>query len=229
MPADDSAFQFTSGGRVQTADIQTLEELANSTTECISCPLYQNATQTVFGDGPADAEIMLVGEQPGEQEDTAGIPCVGPAGRLLDRALEMAGLDRREIYLTNAVKHFKFKQRATRKVLQTPSAGEVQACYAWLAAEIRLIQPLVIVCLGATATRAILRRRVTLKELGNTSVIGPHGGRIFSTYHPAAILRIPNQQKSAVALGSLVRTLTSARASTAHIRPSYDYREHPNA
>jgi uracil-DNA glycosylase family protein len=229
MSAEDSSFQYVRSGHIQTTHVETIAALRAYATECISCPLYRNATQTVFGEGPSDAEIMLVGEQPGEQEDMVGLPFVGPAGKLLDRALDMASMNRDEIYLTNAVKHFKWKRAGSRKLHQTPTPAEVRACYPWLASEIRLIQPLVIVCLGATATRAVLRRRVTLKELGDTSVIGPHGGRIFSTYHPSAILRLPDPHKREIALESLVRTLSTARASTLHIRPSFDHPEHPSS
>jgi DNA polymerase len=153
MDTEDSSFQHIRSRRTQTTDIETIESLKEYATECTSCPLYRNATQTVFGEGPSDAEIMLVGEQPGEQEDMVGLPFVGPAGKLLDRALHMARMNREEIYLTNAVKHFKWKRAGTRRLHQTPTSEEIQACYPWLAAEIRLVQPLVIVCLGATATR----------------------------------------------------------------------------
>ncbi len=229
MSTNSSTPQNTRGGQIDTTETPTLEALSDAAAECISCPLYQNATQTVFGTGPVDAEMMIVGEQPGEYEDREGLPFIGPAGRLLDKALARAGLDRDDVYLTNAVKHFKWRASGAKRIHQTPTIGEVTACLPWLAAEIRLIQPLVIVCLGVTATRAILRRRVSLKELGTGPIFGPHGGRTFFTLHPSAILRIPDHRRREAALESLVKTLVTARASTLPVQPSPIHPEHPSA
>src|SRR5919108_1070462 len=134
----------------------TLTKLRESARDCRGCSLYRNATQTVFGAGPARAEVMFVGEQPGDREDIEGAPFVGPAGRLLDKALERAGIDRSKIYVTNAVKHFKFERKGKRRIHKKPNAEEIRACRPWLDAETDLVKPRVIVCLGATAAQALL-------------------------------------------------------------------------
>jgi uracil-DNA glycosylase family protein len=219
MPTDRSLPQSTRRGPIDTTEISSIDALSTYAADCISCPLYRNATQTVFGVGPNDAEMMIIGEQPGEREDREGVPFFGPAGQLLDRAFERASIDRDDVYLTNAVKHFKWRASGTKRIHETPSVREVDACYPWLAAEIRLIQPLIVVCLGATATRAVLRRRVTLKELGAKPAIGPHGGRTFSTLHPSAILRMREQHERENALESLVKTLVTAKAWTLQVKP----------
>src|SRR3954463_16269198 len=135
---------------------EPLIELRNDAKRCQDCPLWANATQTVFGVGDPHARIMLVGEQPGDEEDRKGLPFVGPAGRLLDRALEAAGVDREHLYVTNAVKHFKWEQRGKRRLHKTPAQREIDACHQWLEGEIAALRPQVIVCLGATAARALL-------------------------------------------------------------------------
>jgi DNA polymerase len=171
----------------------TLEKLREAAAGCTACRLYENATQTVFGAGPEPATIMLVGEQPGDVEDTTGRPFVGPAGRLLDRALEEAGIDRRKAYVTNAVKHFKWVPRGKRRIHSKPSAMEIRACHPWLEAEIRVAAPTVIVCLGATAAQALLGKsfRVT-KQRGEfvPSNLAPH---VLATIHPSALLRAPDE------------------------------------
>src|SRR6476659_159433 len=129
---------------------RALRELAKEASACTRCALYKNATQTVFGEGPADAALMLVGEQPGDQEDLAGLPFVGPAGRVLDEGLAAAGIARAEVFVTNAVKHFKWEPRGKRRLHQKPTLGEVRACRPWLEAELALVQPQIVVCLGAT-------------------------------------------------------------------------------
>src|SRR3954467_10261620 len=136
----------------------TLDELRTAARRCQACPLYAPATQTVVGEGPAHAGVMLVGEQPGDQEDVQGHPFVGPAGKLLDKALEEAEVDRSLVYVTNAVKHFKFEPRGKRRIHQKPTGVEIRACFPWLEAEIDVIQPDVIVCLGATAAQAMMGR-----------------------------------------------------------------------
>jgi len=156
---------------------------------CTGCELYRHATQTVFGRGPADARIVLVGEQPGDQEDLKGAPFVGPAGEVLDRALGEVGLDRERLYVTNAVKHFKFIERGRRRIHQTPRLGEITACRPWLEAELALIRPQTLVCLGATACRALLGPDFRLmKERGR--IFATHWApRTVATLHPSAVLR----------------------------------------
>jgi uracil-DNA glycosylase len=166
-----------------------LDELRNEALGCRACPLWQTGTQTVFGEGTARATVVLVGEQPGDQEDKQGRPFVGPAGRLLDEALELAGIDRSAAYVTNAVKHFKWTARGKRRIHAKPSWSEVAACHPWLEAELDVIRPEVLVCLGATAAQALLGRqfRVT-KERGAwvASDLAPH---VTATIHPSSILR----------------------------------------
>jgi DNA polymerase len=178
------------------ADLPTLKQAAES---CRGCELYKNATQTVFGDGDPHAQIMLVGEMPGDREDTEGRPFVGPAGRLLAKALEEAEIDRSGAYVTNVVKHFKFTERGKRRIHQTPNRTEVVACRPWLVAELDLLEPEVLVCLGATAAKAIFgpsfrltRHRGELlpaPELDGTPWIGNEGPRVVATVHPSAVLR----------------------------------------
>jgi len=161
---------------------------------CRACDLWKNATQTVFGAGAAHAKVLFVGEQPGDQEDVQGKPFVGPAGRLLDAALVEAGMDRREVYVTNAVKHFKWEPRGKRRIHKKPNAAEVAACRPWLEAEIAVLRPKVIVCLGATAAQSLLGRdfRVT-QHRGEwlPSVFAPY---LMATIHPSAILRAPDEK-----------------------------------
>ena len=171
----------------------TLGELARQAEGCRRCPLWRDATQTVFGEGPEDARIVFVGEQPGDQEDLAGKPFVGPAGRLFDQVLEEAGVDRRITYVTNAVKHFKFEPRGKRRIHAKPNAGEVTACSWWLGNELRLIGPDVAVALGATAAQALLGRALAVtKERGQT-LVRDDGLRVFVTVHPSYLLRIPDE------------------------------------
>jgi DNA polymerase len=154
----------------------TLESLREATKVCHGCDLWKHATQTVFGEGPSDAQLMFVGEQPGDQEDKAGRPFVGPAGRIFDQALEQVGIDRSSVYVTNAVKHFKWQPRGKRRIHQKPNPAELAACRPWLDAELAVVQPRVLVCLGATAAQALLGRtfRVT-KQRGTPST--PHSPR----------------------------------------------------
>jgi DNA polymerase len=171
----------------------TLEELRDAAAGCTACPLYEKGTQTVFGAGPRKAAVMFVGEQPGDVEDASGEPFVGPAGRLLDKALAEAGIDRLKAYVTNAVKHFKWVPRGKRRIHSKPSAMEIQACHPWLEEEIRVVGPAVIVCLGATAAQALLGKsfRVT-KQRGEfvPSNLAPH---VLATVHPSSLLRAPDE------------------------------------
>lgn len=169
---------------------KSLAALAGEAGHCTRCPLYRDATQVVMGEGPRDAELMFVGEQPGDKEDIAGRPFVGPAGRLLDEACEAAGIDRRIVFVTNAVKHFKYSMRGKRRIHQRPNAGEVTACKWWLDSERRLIRPRLLIAMGATAAQSltgsgagILRRRGRLEEAGD-------GTPVFLTIHPSFILRL---------------------------------------
>lgn len=172
-----------------------LETLRRQAAGCTACPLYRHATQTVFGEGDARAVIVLVGEQPGHEEDLTGRPFVGPAGRLLDRALADAGLERRRLYVTNAVKHFKWAKDGSggkRRIHERPSQSEVEACRPWLEQELWLIRPEVVVCLGVTAARSVLRRRITISASRGETLSSPEGFRTLVTIHPSAILRIPD-------------------------------------
>jgi uracil-DNA glycosylase family protein len=168
------------------ADLGGLREAAQ---RCTGCELYRHATQMVFGRGPADARIVLVGEQPGDQEDLKGAPFVGPAGEVLDRALTEVGLDRERLYVTNAVKHFKFELRGRRRIHQTPRLGEVTACRPWLEAELALIQPATLVCLGATACRALLGPDFRLMKERGRVFATRWAPRTVATLHPSAVLR----------------------------------------
>ena len=156
---------------------------------CRNCDLYRNATQAVPGEGVARASIMLVGEQPGDQEDREGHPFIGPAGKLLDRALEQAGIDRGEVFVTNAVKHFKWEPRGKRRIHKKPTVREVAACTDWLRSEIRLVRPRTIVCLGATAAQALLGPKVKVTEARGTFVESELPAKVLVTVHPSSILR----------------------------------------
>lgn len=171
-------------------------ELRKEADACRRCDLWKPATQTVFGEGPADAPLMLVGEQPGDQEDLSGHPFVGPAGRMLDRALADAGIDRDRVYLSNAVKHFKFVQRGKRRLHQKPDAGEIAACRFWLDRERAMVRPRVTVALGATAARALVGKVVTIKALRGRPVEleDGSGGRV--TIHPSYLLRITDKARA---------------------------------
>ena len=164
---------------------------------CTRCPLYQDATQTVFGEGPLDAPLMLIGEQPGDQEDLAGRPFVGPAGQLLDRVLEEAEIDRARLYVTNAVKHFKHERRGKRRLHQTPETPEIQACRWWLDQEIDLLRPRIIVALGVTAARALLGKAVTISRTRGAPIVLESGAEGWVTIHPSFLLRVPDEARKA--------------------------------
>jgi uracil-DNA glycosylase len=162
---------------------------------CTRCELYQTGTQTIFGEGPLDARLLFVGEQPGDQEDLAGRPFVGPAGRLFDTLLEQAGIDRSQTYVTNAVKHFKFVARGKRRIHSKPDAGEIQACRFWLEAERELVRPPVTVALGATAARALVGKVVTIGKVRGAPVELPDGSECWVTVHPSFLLRVPGEAR----------------------------------
>ena len=159
---------------------------------CKACDLYKRGTHTVFGEGPRRAEVMMVGEQPGDAEDLAGHPFVGPAGRLLDTALEEAGIDRKGVYVTNVVKHFKWEPRGKRRIHAKPNAGEINACRPWLETEIALVRPRVLVCLGATAAQALLGKSFKVSRQRGELVASPLAPVVTATVHPSSILRAPD-------------------------------------
>jgi uracil-DNA glycosylase family protein len=180
---------------------------------CRRCPLYRDATQGVCGEGPKTARLMIVGEQPGDQEDLAGQPFVGPAGGVLDAALEEAGIDRSDVYVTNAVKHFKHEPRGKRRLHKTPNAGEVTACRWWLDAERRLIKPRVVLAMGATAGLAVLGRKPAVtKERGRPLALDD-GGVGMLTVHPSYLLRLPDAAAKAEARAHFVNDLVAVRRS----------------
>jgi len=187
---------------------KSLHQLREDAKRCRDCPLWANATQTVFGAGDAHARVMLIGEQPGDEEDRQGLPFVGPAGRLLDRALEAAGVEREKIYITNAVKHFKWQLRGKRRLHKTPAQREVDACHQWLEGEIRALEPQVIVCLGATAARALLGKDFKVSLMRGRFVESPHASFVFATLHPSALLRLRDQKEKETAFEALVTDLS---------------------
>jgi DNA polymerase len=171
---------------------RSLPKLRAAAAGCKACPLWRDATQTVFGEGPPDAEMVFVGEQPGDAEDRAGHPFIGPAGQLLDRALQEAGLDRSRIYVTNAVKHFKFEPTAQRRLHKKPSAREVAACCPWLEAELELLKPRILVCLGSTAAQSVFGRVVRVLQERGKFLTSDFSERTFITVHPSSLLRAPD-------------------------------------
>ena len=175
-------------------DQATLPGVREIAAGCKACDLYKRGTQTVFGEGPPKAELMLVGEQPGDAEDLAGHPFVGPAGRLLDTALEEAGIDRSQVYVTNVVKHFKWEPRGKRRIHAKPNAAEIGACRVWLEVEIALVKPRVLVCLGATAAQALLGKSFKVSQQRGTVVPSPLAPIVSATVHPSSILRAPDDE-----------------------------------
>ena len=175
-------------------DRPTLPGVREIAAGCKACDLYKRGTQTVFGEGPPKAELMLVGEQPGDAEDLAGQPFVGPAGRLLDTALEEAGIARSQVYVTNVVKHFKWEPRGKRRIHAKPNAAEIGACRPWLEVEIALVKPRVLVCLGATAAQALLGKSFKVSQQRGTLVPSPLAPIVSATVHPSSILRAPDDE-----------------------------------
>lgn len=174
----------------------SISHLRKEARDCRACDLWRNATQTVFGEGASKAQIMLVGEQPGDQEDLAGHPFVGPAGKLLDRALAEARIDRSEVYVTNVVKHFKWvpAERGKRRIHQKPRASEIQACRPWLDAELKAVKPQVLVCLGATAAQSLFGRGFSVSRQRGQQVDSPLAPYAMATVHPSSILRVPDNE-----------------------------------
>jgi DNA polymerase len=173
-------------------DRPTLSTLREAARECRACDLWRRGTQTVFGEGASPAEVMLIGEQPGDQEDLAGRPFVGPAGKLLDRALAEAGIERAKVYVTNVVKHFKWEPRGKRRIHAKPNAAEIAACRPWLENEIAVVRPRVLVCLGATAAQAVLGRTFKVTRQRGEFVPSTLGPEALATVHPSSILRAPD-------------------------------------
>jgi DNA polymerase len=174
--------------------IITLDSLQKAAADCKGCELYRLATQTVFGEGPSTAEVILVGEQPGDEEDKQGHPFIGPAGRLLNQALEEAGIGRSLVYTTNAVKHFKWKPAGKRRLHQKPKASEIAACSPWLEAEIGVVRPRILVCLGATAAQALLGRDFRVTKMRGQWLQSDLAENVLATVHPSSILRAPDPQ-----------------------------------
>jgi uracil-DNA glycosylase family protein len=190
----------------KTTSIATLNAAAHG---CRGCDLYKTATQVVFGEGPRSARVMFVGEQPGDQEDRQGAPFVGPAGALLDKALEEAGIPRSQVYVTNAVKHFKWEPRGKRRIHKKPRVSEIKACRPWLEAELKAVKPTVLVCLGATAAQSVLGSQFKLMQSRGTVLPGtlPGADRVVATIHPSSVLRAPDSEGRREAFAMLVNDL----------------------
>lgn len=191
---------------------RTLRTLKSAARGCRACNLWRDATQTVFGEGAATAEVMFVGEQPGNDEDLAGHPFVGPAGRILNDALEQAGIDRARTYVTNVVKHFKWEPRGKRRIHAKPKAGEIGACRPWLDAEVAVVHPRIIVCLGATAAKALLGSSFKVSVDRGRLVESPLAPLVTATVHPSSILRAPDSDARREAMRAFVRDLRKVAA-----------------
>jgi DNA polymerase len=190
--------------------VKSLSALRAAENDCRRCPLYKDATQAVPGQGQLGASMMLVGEQPGDQEDRAGLPFVGPAGRVLDRALEEAGIERKRVFVTNAVKHFKYEMRGKRRLHKRPNAYEIDRCHWWQDLERAIVKPAVIVALGATAARSLFGRPVTIGKLRGHALPLDNGIQAFVTLHPSALLRIKDEADKRRAYRSFVDDLRLA-------------------
>ncbi|MBV8962997.1 MAG: UdgX family uracil-DNA binding protein [Hyphomicrobiales bacterium] len=194
-------------------NMTSLTGVQDAARHCRACPLWENATQTVFGEGPDDARLIFVGEQPGDAEDIAGLPFVGPAGRIFNRALAEAGIERKEVYVTNAVKHFKFEQRGKRRLHKRPDAGEIEICRWWLSRELEIIEPSLVVALGATAARSLSGKPMPIeRSRGELLPFGSNGGRMLVTVHPSYLLRLREENDRAREFGRFVDDLRIAAA-----------------
>lgn len=191
--------------------LRSLRALADAAQNCQACPLFANATQAVFGEGPAAASVVLVGEQPGNEEDLSGQPFVGPAGAVLQKALDEAGIDRRGVYVTNAVKHFSWEPRGKRRIHKKPRVSEIKACHPWLSAELSRIKPAVTVCMGTTAVQSILGPRITIAAAKGQVYETDHGP-VIVTRHPSSILRMRDSESRRGAFDELVADLKRAAA-----------------
>ncbi len=191
---------------------RTLPALRTAAAGCTACDLYKRGTQTVFGEGSARASVVLVGEQPGDYEDREGRPFVGPAGRLLDRCLEKAGIDRGAVYVTNAVKHFKWEPRGKRRIHSKPNAAEIRACVPWLLAEIEAVKPRAIVCLGATAAQALLGKSFRVTQRRGELIASELAPIVVATVHPSSLLRAPDEETRRTETERFVADLSAVRA-----------------
>ncbi len=194
-----------------------IEALRREAASCRACPLWKNATRTVFGEGPAEADILFVGEQPGDREDRAGRPFVGPAGLMLDKALVEAGVDRNRAYVTNAVKHFKFEPRGKLRLHKKPNASEINVCKRWLFGEIDILQPRLVVALGATAAQSLAGRPVAIGKNRGDALMLANGLRMFVTVHPSSLLRAPDQTARQAAYALFVKDLRAVGALAASL------------
>ena len=186
-----------------------LDELGREAASCRACPLWRDATQTVFGEGPLNADVMFVGEQPGDREDREGRPFIGPAGLLLDKALIEAGVDRKRVYVTNAVKHFKFEPRGKRRLHKRPNPSEIKICRRWLFQEIEAISPRLIVALGATAAQGLVGKAIPVQRNRGLVFTAENGLRAFMTIHPSALLRLQGEEEKRSGYASFVNDLRS--------------------
>jgi uracil-DNA glycosylase family protein len=202
--ADDDGARSAAPFVPETTSVQKLAAAAH---ECTGCDLYKNATQVVFGAGPNRARVMFVGEQPGDQEDRQGAPFVGPAGALLDKALEDAGIPRADVYVTNAVKHFKWEPRGKRRIHKKPRISEMKACRPWLEAELRAVKPVVVVCLGSTAAQSVFGPQFKLMQNRGQVLPSNLAERVVATIHPSAVLRAPDPEGRRAAYEMLVEDL----------------------
>jgi DNA polymerase len=193
------------------AKARSLRALQAAAQDCKACDLWKHATQTVFGEGARQAHLLFVGEQPGNDEDLQGKPFVGPAGKLLDRALEQAGIDRQQIYITNVVKHFKFEQRGKRRLHKKPNATEISACLPWLESEIGIVKPRVIVALGATATQALLGPSFRVLAYRGKRIESRFGPLVMITVHPSSILRAVDERSRSREFSQFVRDLSGLK------------------
>lgn len=219
LRAQPSTEQPGAGGVAPVPEQPTLESLREAAAGCRACDLWERGTQTVFGEGGPRPRLMLVGEQPGDEEDRSGRPFVGPAGRLLDRALVEAGVDRGEAYVTNAVKHFKWEPRGKRRIHSKPNGGEISACLPWLRAEVAVLRPQVIVCLGATAAQALLGKsfRVTVgRGVPMASELAPY---VIATVHPSSLLRAPDEETRHREYARFVEDLRKAAGLLLKLKP----------
>ena len=188
----------------------SLKALRAAEAACTRCPLYKNATQVVPGEGPARAPLMMVGEQPGDKEDRIGKPFVGPAGRVLDEAIAEAGIDRKDVFITNAVKHFKFEPRGKRRLHKKPNAHEIERCRWWIELERAIVKPKVTVALGATAVRSLMGRPMTIGKIRGQVLDMPDGGSMVATIHPSYILRIEDEADKQAQYRAFVRDLKAS-------------------
>jgi DNA polymerase len=208
--------QPTSDAAILIPDHPTLPRVRDAARDCRACELWKRGTQTVFGEGTRNAEMLLVGEQPGNEEDLSGHPFVGPAGKLLDRALQEAGIDRSRVYVTNVVKHFKWEPRGKRRIHKKPSAGEIAACRPWLDTEIELVKPRAIVCLGATAAQAVIDPKFKVTAHRGIFIPSTLAEFVTATVHPSSILRAPDDDSRHREMAQFVEDLRRvARALTA--------------